>query len=199
MFTVGLTGGIGSGKSSAAKIFTDLGICVIDADLAARAVVGPGSAALQEIASHFGSAMLMANGALDRKALRTKVFSDPDARRWLEALLHPLIHRHIEEQLRNAGSAYAVLESPLLLETGQHKLTDRILVIDVPEEIQLQRALSRDGGDEQEIKSIIASQMGREERLSYAQDVILNTDGFDKLEQQVLLLHRKYLELAKHD
>jgi len=199
MFRVGLTGGIGSGKSCAAEIFKQLGICVVDADQAARAVVQPGSGALQKIAQHFGDQVITTAGELDRKALREKVFSDATERHWLEALLHPLIHRHINAALAQANSIYAVLESPLLLESGQYRLVNRILVIDAPEALQLQRTLARDGGNEEQVKAIIAAQMDREQRLSRAQDVILNAEGINHLEEQIRILHQHYLKLAEHD
>lgn len=196
MYVVGLTGGIGSGKSTVAKILMDLGIEVLDADVAARTVVEPYSPALDEIASHFGKEIIFPNGQLDRKALRSKVFGNDPELKWLESLLHPLIRQLLEEQLQKARSPYAVLESPLLLETNQHELANRILVVDAPEETQIQRALARDGGNEQEIRSIISAQMSREQRLALADDVILNDRGTEELESRVLSLHRDYLQFS---
>ena len=148
MFVVGLTGGIGSGKTAVSDRFATRGITIVDADIAARVVVEPGQPALTSIAEHFGEDILTANGELDRAALRAKVFADPDERVWLEALLHPRISECIGEQLAAAKSAYAVLVSPLLFETNQIRFTNRVLVVDVPEELQLERTMARDDNDE---------------------------------------------------
>ena len=141
---LGLTGGIGSGKSAAAQHFIDLGVHAVDADHAARWVVEPGRPALAQIVAHFGAGILQADGQLDRAALRTRIFQHPDERRWLEALLHPLIRQEIISNLAKAESAYAILVSPLLVESGQHLLTQRVLVVDTPEQLQLQRTMRRD-------------------------------------------------------
>lgn len=197
MYVVGLTGGIGSGKSTVAKIFADLGIILVDADQSSRVVVEPGSPALEKIIEHFGREVILPNGHLNRKALRTKVFSHQQELKWLETLLHPLIRQHIEQQLQSAESTYVILESPLLLETNQHKLTDRILVIDVPEDIQLQRALLRDNSCEKEIRSIMSAQSSRQVRLAMADDIIINDQDLENLKRRVLTLHQQYLKLAK--
>lgn len=197
MYVVGLTGGIGSGKSTVANIFSELGIQIVDADLSARAVVTPSSPALKKIAEQFGANVILTNGHLDRKALRAKVFSDEQALKWLEALLHPLIRLHIEQQLQNSSSAYTILESPLLLETNQHEMTDRILVIDVPEDVQIARALRQDNSNEKEIRKIMSAQCSRESRLAMADDIIVNDQKLETLTPFVQALHQQYLNFAK--
>ncbi len=196
-YVVGLTGGIGSGKSAAADTFRALGVHVVDADVLSREVVEPGQPALHAIAQHFGSDILNADGSLDRAALRKLVFSNHEHKHWLEALLHPLIADLIRLRLAEAGSDYAILESPLLLETEQHKLVDRVLVIDVSEETQLARAMARDGSDSVIIRSIIASQIERNERSRRADDVVCNEGSMDQLRQDIEALHRKYQGIAK--
>jgi len=192
---VGLTGGIGSGKSVAAQTFRALGIQVVDADALAREVVLPGRPALSKIAERFGSEIILSDGSLDRAALRTIVFSDPEQKTWLEHLLHPQIAELLQRRLNEAASAYVVLESPLLLETDQHSLVDRILVIDVSEEIQLARALERDGSDAGIIRSIIASQVDRTERVCRADDVVLNEGSPEQLDEAIRSLHSQYIEV----
>lgn len=195
-YVVGLTGGIGSGKSAAAEIFRVLGVHVVDADALAREVVEPGQPALVDIAKHFGSDILTAEGLLDRAALRKIVFSNPEHKFWLEKLLHPRIAKLMQLRLNESKSAYAILESPLLLETEQHKLVDRILVVDVTEETQLARAVRRDGSDVTTIKSIIASQIGRVARTQRADDLVLNEGSLEQLQENITLLHAKYLGIA---
>ena len=197
MFIVGLTGGIGSGKSAVAICFTRLGISVVNADTASRKVVEPGTPALQAIATHFGNTILLPDGNLDRTALRQRIFSDPAAKEWLEKLLHPLIAQWIGSQLSAAPGPYVILESPLLLETTQHRNVHRVLVVDVPENIQIARASVRDTDSVEQIKAIIASQIPRTERLARADDVIDNSGDIGDLVQQVDLLHRQYLEIAE--
>lgn len=192
---LGLTGGIGSGKSAAAEHFIKLGIDLVDADHAARWVVEPGRPALARIAEHFGASVLQADGQLDRAALRKLIFEIPQERLWLEALLHPLIAEEIRSHLARAQSPYAILVSPLLIESGQHARTRRILVIDLPEALQIQRSLARDGGSEAQIRAILAAQLSREERLRHADDVLSNDQGRAELHQQVERLHRFYMTL----
>ncbi len=194
---IGLTGGIGSGKSAAASMFADLGISTIDVDQAARQVVAPGQPALQSIAEHFGPQVLQANGSLDRKRLRELVFAAPQQRRWLEQLTHPLIRQLVNQQIDNASSAYVMLVSPLLVESGQHKRCDRILVVDVPPELQLARTRSRDGASSEQIQAIMQAQLSREQRLAHADDVINNSASLEHLQQQVQHLHQQYLALAE--
>ncbi|AJE22463.1 dephospho-CoA kinase [Azotobacter chroococcum] len=192
---LGLTGGIGSGKSAAARHFSDLGVYVVDADQAARWVVEPGRPALAEIAGHFGREILLADGSLDRAALRRRVFLSEEERRWLERLLHPLIRQEILASLKQASSPYAILESPLLVETDQHTMTQRILVVDVPESLQLERAMQRDQADRKQVEAIIKTQASREERLRHADDVLVNDRDLSWLQAEVERLHRFYLTL----
>ena len=196
MFVVGLTGGIGSGKSTVTRCFQDLGICTVDADDLSREVVMPGSKILNQIVEHFGITILSGNGTLDRDQLRRIVFTNPSEKDWLEALLHPLIAELIQSNIRACDSVYCILVSPLLLETDQHKLVDRILVVDVSEETQVARALDRDGGDPAIIKAIIASQTERKMRLGRADDIILNEQSEEALRLLVADLHNQYLQLA---
>jgi dephospho-CoA kinase len=197
MLTIGLTGGIGSGKTTVADCFAELGIELVDADLAAREVVKPGSPALAEIAARFGEEILLADGSLDRAALRAIVFADQEQRLWLEALLHPLINALLRQQLEACQSDYCLLVSPLLLETSQKELVDRIVVIDVSEQTQLTRTMARDGSDEQTIRGIIAAQIDRQSRLQAADDIIDNEKSVSALKQQVQALHEHYLQLAR--
>ena len=196
MFVVGLTGGIGSGKTAVSDRFAALGIEIVDADVAARIVVEPGRPALAEIAEHFGAEVIDPSGALDRAALRTRVFSDPDARRWLEQLLHPRIADEIRSGIEGATSPYTMLVSPLLLEAGQAAYAHRILVVDVPVEVQVARTMARDDNDEAQVRRIIAAQSPREDRLKRADDVIENDKGLDALDRAVAELHARYLALA---
>jgi dephospho-CoA kinase len=196
-YVIGLTGGIGSGKTAVSDYFAQLGVTVVDADVAARVVVEKGRPALAQIAEHFGSHILQADGTLDRAQLRTEVFKDPGARRWLESLLHPLIRQEIQDGLDNATSPYALLVSPLLVESGQNKLTQRVLVVDVPEELQLQRTINRDNNSPDQVKAIMAAQASRQQRLDNADDVIVNDGTLEQLHQQVEALHLKYLGLSE--
>lgn len=197
MFVVGITGGIGSGKTAATERFAALGITIVDADIASRIVVEPGAPALQKIAEHFGAHILLDDGSLNRAELRKTIFADPAEKVWLEQLLHPLIGAEIQRQLRTAKSAYVVFVSPLMTESNQYKLCDRILVIDAPEEVQLQRTIQRDNNDAEQVQRIIASQASRQHRLQYADDIIENTGSLDSLTQQVTKLHAHYLRLAE--
>ena len=193
---VGLTGGIGSGKTTVSDRFKSLGIQVIDADVVARQVVEPGSEALAAITEHFGAALLTEDGSLDRASLRQIIFSNEQEKSWLENLLHPLINTEIRSLLSQASSAYAILSSPLLLETQQHQLVDRILVVDTSEQLQIERASARDNAEQSQIHAIIASQMSRMERCNRANDIIQNYDGLNELYQQTDKLHQLYLEIA---
>lgn len=193
---VGVTGGIGSGKSAVTQRLEALGITVVDADLAARVVVEPGRPALQAIADHFGTGILAADGSLDRAALRQKVFADEQERRWLEQLTHPLIGEEILAQLQASTSAYTVLSSPLLLETTQKDLVDTVVVVDVPEAVQLERTMSRDDNDEAQVRRIMAAQISRDDRLALADIVIDNSGPLDALDGHVAALHSQLLEQA---
>lgn len=196
MLTIGLTGGIGSGKSAASDRFQDLGITVVDADVCAREVVEPGEPALAAIAAHFGAEILLADGGLDRRRLREIVFANAGERAWLEQLLHPRIRERIQQHLAAAQSPYALLVSPLLFEAKQDSLVDRVLLIDVPEALAQQRAAARDGVPESQIEAIMEAQMGRVERQARADDVILNDGDRGALHRQVDALHARYLALA---
>lgn len=196
-FIVGLTGGIGSGKSAAADCFRELGIELVDTDILAREVVEPGTTALDAIASRFGGSILKPDASLDRAQLRERIFADPEAKEWLEALLHPLINQLIIDRLAACDSPYCLLVSPLLLETRQSELADRVLVIDVSREIQLARTLLRDGSSEQTVEAIIASQIGRKERLARADDVIRNEGDLKELQAAVKAQHLLYLAMLE--
>ena len=199
MLTIGLTGGIGSGKSAAADCFRALGVDVVDADWAARVVVQPGQPALAKIAEHFGAGALLENGELDRTQLRRLVFDDAGEREWLEGLLHPLIREEIVQALEASRSAYGILESPLLIESGQFKLVDRICVVDLPEALQVERASGRDRSDPGQIRKIMGAQLSRAERLAKADDVLDNSGDLAGLRAQVEALHQQYLELLDKD
>jgi dephospho-CoA kinase len=193
---LGLTGGIGSGKSAAAQCFVDLGIHLVDADQAARWVVEPDRPALTQIAEHFGAGVLQADGTLNRAALRELIFKEPGQRVWLEGLLHPLIREEITQFLARAESPYAILVSPLLLETTQHQMVKRVLVIDVPESAQIERTVLRDNSNEEQVRAILKAQISREERLKRADDVIVNDRDLVWLRSQVQRLHDFYLTLS---
>ncbi|GGK76827.1 dephospho-CoA kinase [Amphritea balenae] len=199
MFVVGLTGGIGSGKSAVSRLFEAFGVTVIDADQVAREVVEPGEQALDNIAQRFGSDILLSNGSLDRSALRKIVFEEPRQRDWLEDLLHPLIRTRIMLKLEQSNSGYAMLASPLLLETDQHLLVNHILVVDVDVETQISRTVSRDSTDEVQVRAIIAAQMPREERVSKADDLIDNRGNEEQLKIVVEKLHREFMKKAQQD
>ncbi|NAS97320.1 dephospho-CoA kinase [Pseudomonas syringae pv. actinidifoliorum] len=192
---LGLTGGIGSGKSAAAQCFIDLGIDTVDADHAARWVVEPGRPALEQIAAHFGNGVLQASGELDRGALRKLIFEDPEQRRWLEALLHPLINQEIVSHLAKAKSPYAILVSPLLIESGQSRMVNRLLVIDVPQQVQIERTMLRDSSSQEQVEAILKVQIQREDRLRHADDVLVNDRDQAWLNSEVARLHHFYLTL----
>lgn len=202
MLVAGLTGGIGCGKSTASECFIALGVPVIDADQVARQVVEPGSEALGKIAAHFGDQLIQADGTLDRPALRRIVFDNERERNWLEALLHPLIRDRILdtlEQLDQDGHSYAILASPLLLETDQHLLISRVIVVDVPESTQIDRTMQRDGMEEAQVRQILAAQMDRDERLKHADFVLDNNGSPEQLKQAVAELHPKLKQQADEE
>ena len=195
---IGLTGGIGSGKTAAANYFSSAhGIHVVDADLKSRVVVEPGKPALQHIVDRFGAEILQQDGNLDRAALRQQVFSDADERIWLESLLHPLIREETLRDLNSATSPYVLLVSPLLIESGQHHLTSRVIVVDVPEALQLARTATRDQVSEDQVKAIMQVQSQREARLSQAHDIITNDRDLAHLHEQVNTLHQQYLAMLQ--
>ncbi|WP_119025679.1 dephospho-CoA kinase [Acinetobacter soli] len=192
-YIVGLTGGIGSGKSAASQWFEHQDIDVVDADVVAREVVQPGQPALEKIAQHFGDWVLQADGQLDRRALRDYIFQHPEARQQLETITHPIIRQSILSQLQQAQSAYVILVSPLLFETGQDRMTHRNLLVDVSEATQLKRASQRDAQSTEQIQKIIATQMPRSEKLKRADDVVHNEGTLDELYEQLMHLHTDYL------
>ncbi len=195
-FIVGLTGGIGSGKTTVANMFAHYNIALIDADIIARKVVKPKTPALQKIIEYFGQQFLLADGNLDRAKLREKVFNDHEAKKWLNNLLHPLIRTALLEELSTAKSPYCLLIAPLLIENKLTRYVDRILVIDVDEETQLSRAMQRDKNSQTLIKSIMQSQLPRQDRLAVADDIIDNTKTLENVHEQVAQLHQFYLKLA---
>jgi dephospho-CoA kinase len=193
---IGLTGGIGSGKSSCAALFHELGVPVIDADELAHALVAPGEPALADIITEFGPEYLAADGSLDRGKLRQRVFAEPASRRRLEAILHPLIRNNIKELVNSVQAPYCIVSIPLLLENGQTDLVDRILVIDIPEALQLSRTARRDGLAMDEIRPVLETQTDRSTRLAAADDVISNVGSLDELAAKVQALHQEYLSLS---
>ncbi|PCH59377.1 MAG: dephospho-CoA kinase [SAR86 cluster bacterium] len=198
MLTIGVTGGIGSGKSTVTALFEKRGITVVDADQLSREVVQPGQEALASIANHFGNQLLDEHGGLNRQILREIIFSQPLEKKWLEALLHPLIAKLLKDRLAQCQSQYCMLASPLLLETQQHQLVDRILVIDITPQLQLSRTLTRDKSSKEEtIKAIISAQISREQRLEKADDIIDNHKDLANILPQVEALHEKYCRLSR--
>jgi dephospho-CoA kinase len=197
MFVVGLTGGIGSGKTAVSDYFHKLGVDVVDADVVARIVVNPGTPALKKIAQHFGNDLLLSDGSLNRAALRQKVFADPTEKAWLENLLHPLIGQEIDNQLANASSPYVIYVSPLLLESQQNYRCHHILVVDAPVELQVERATARDNNTESMIRRIVKQQMPRAERLQQADDILVNDGDLESLYAKIDRLHQKFLRLPK--
>lgn len=195
-FVLGLTGGIGSGKSAASQWFEAQGITVVDADVVAREVVEIGQPALTQIQQAFGDWVLLADGSLNRRALREYIFQSPEARKTLENITHPAIRTSIIQQLDAAQSSYAILVSPLLFETNQHELTQHTLLIDATIELQIERASQRDGQNIEQIRNIIAAQMSREQKQTMADDIVLNDGHLDHLYAHLRLLHQKYLNMA---
>ena len=197
MFKIGLTGGIGSGKSAASDHFAKLGAGVIDTDLLSRELVAPGQPALGEIIDAFGSEILITTGELDRKRLRKRIFADPKARERLEQILHPRIREAMLERARRSRAPYVVFVIPLLIETGQQTLVDRVLVIDLPEHLQRQRVAARVRLNDEQITEILATQAGRQKRLDAADDVASNHGSLADLHRQIENLHRKYLHQSQ--
>ncbi len=195
-YAVALTGGIGSGKSAVADLFAELGVTVIDADAISHALTAPGGAALAPITAAFGAEVLCANTGLNRPLLRERVFADPAARRRLEAILHPMIRARMQAALAADQGPYALLAIPLLVETGQTGLADRVLVVDAPEALRIARVGRRSGLAPAAVRRIIASQATRAERLAAADDVIDNAGDRAALRPQVAALHARYLDLA---
>jgi dephospho-CoA kinase len=198
MLVVGLTGGIGSGKTTVANLFAELGVPIIDTDLIARQLVEPGKPALADIVRQFGDEILQADGELDRSRLADISFRDKALRLRLEAILHPAIRQEMLRQLKNLQAAYAIVVIPLLVETGQSQGLDRVLLVDCPEAEQITRVSKRDGRPLQQIQAILQSQATRQQRQAIADDVILNGGSLDDLRQQVRQLDHKYRNLTSH-
>ncbi|MFQ2203823.1 dephospho-CoA kinase [Aeromonas hydrophila] len=197
MYVVAITGGIGSGKTTVANQFAELGIEVVDADVIAREVVEPGTPALAAIAAHFGSEVITPDGQLDRRQLRERVFTDPQAKGWLNALLHPLIRTEMQRQCAAARSPYCLLVVPLLVENRLTALANRVLVIDVDEATQIERTCRRDGVSREQAQAILAAQASRAERLAAADDVLDNQNGTpEAIKSRILALHETYLAFA---
>ncbi|MCH7332764.1 MAG: dephospho-CoA kinase [Acinetobacter sp. 39-4] len=196
-FILGITGGIGSGKSAATQWFESQGIVVVDADIVAREVVDLGQPALKEIQLSFGEWVLLEDGNLNRRALREHIFQFPEARETLEKITHPAIRQSIIQQLQQAESPYVILVSPLLFETNQHELVHHTLLIDADEQTQLQRASQRDGQNEEQIRKIISVQMPRTQKQLLANDIVMNDGLLEHLHQQLKPLHLKYLQSAE--
>ncbi|GAK84632.1 dephospho-CoA kinase [Vibrio ponticus] len=195
---IGLTGGIASGKTTVANIFRDqFAIEIVDADVVAREVVEPGSEGLDAITARYGQTILQADGNLNRSALREIIFSQPEEKQWLDALLHPMIRRNMQQQLAQVSSEYALLVIPLMVENNLQQLADRVLVVDVDEELQVERTMNRDGVSRQQAESILQSQASREQRLAIANDVIKNHSQNQQLLPQITELHKKYLEMCR--
>ncbi|MFC1519794.1 dephospho-CoA kinase [Pseudomonadota bacterium] len=198
-FIIGLTGGIGSGKTTVANLFADLGIELVDADIIARQVVAKGSAGLQQIQQHFGASVLLDTGELNRPALREKVFNQPEQRLWLNNLLHPMIRQQMLQAVADAKSIYVIMVVPLLFENGLDRLVNTTLVVDIPPHEQIARTAKRDGVDSTQVEQIINSQIDREQRLQKADAIIDNTQTPEALRHTVQLLHQQYLDKASQD
>lgn len=196
-YRIGLTGGIASGKTTVANLFAALGATIVDTDLLAREVVALGSPLLAQIADHFGPAILAADGSLDRRELRSRVFADPAERHWLEALTHPAIRALTDERCDAAPGPYSIVAIPLLVETGAGARFDRVLVVDCDPALQLARLTARDGTTQEEAKRMLAAQASREARLAAADDIIVNDGDIASLRAQVERLHLQYVQAAK--
>ncbi len=197
MLIIGLTGGIGSGKSTVAELFREFGVPIFDADVEARRLVEPGQATLQALIREFGARILQPDGALDRAQLRSLAFSDSGLRQRLEAILHPPIRAALQRQIAAVHADYCIVVIPLLFESGQREWVDRVLVIDAPEERQISHTIARSGLDRATVQRIMAAQWPRAQRVAHADDIISNLGGFDDLRGPVARLHEDYLKQAK--
>lgn len=195
--TVGLTGGIASGKSLVGELFREHGVSVTDADLVARDVVAPGQPGLARLVEHFGTGILEADGSLARRRMRERVFADAEARQWLESLLHPLIHAELGRRRDAAPGEYQVLMIPLMVRTGMRDLVSRVLVVDAPETLQIERLMRRDGISQALAQAMLAAQESRQQRLEAADDVLFNDGNPDHLREPVSILHKHYQLLAQ--
>jgi len=197
-YVVAITGGIGSGKTTVANTFqNNHGISIVDADVIAREVVEPNTKGLMAITDHFGPSILLPNGQLNRAELRQRIFSNPTEKEWLNNLLHPLIREQMQHQLSLSTSCYTLLVVPLLVENKLQYLANRVLVVDVLEQTQINRTANRDRVNIEQIKAVLASQVSREERLAIADDVINNDHTIYNLDSEIALLHNQYLLLSK--
>ena len=196
-FIVGLTGGIGCGKTTVSDEFAKLGICVVDADIVARQMVAPGSDCLQAIATKFGESILLDNGHLNRAKLREAIFANPDDKKWLDKLMHPAIRKQMQDELKNADSDYAILSAPLLFENGLDKMVDVTLVVDISEQLQIERTTKRDDVDSEQIRNIIKAQIDRASRREKADFIVENNKPWAQIQPQIAPLHQKFIALAK--
>ena len=200
MLLIGLTGGIASGKTLVSDFFTALGVPVIDADILAREVVAPGSEGLKKLIDYFSDGILTSNNQLDRKALREIIFKNPSDRKIVDGILHPLIRQRSEDGIaryRDQGAAYIIYAVPLLVETKQVSRFDRVLLVDVPVELQIERIVSRDNSTRDQAQAIISAQASREERRAIATDIISNDKSVDSVREHVMQLHKQYTDLAQ--
>lgn len=197
---IGLSGGIASGKTTVANLFNEhFNIDIVDADIVAREVVALGSDGLKQITDHFGDSILLDDGTLNRSRLRELIFSDPKEKQWLNDLLHPMIRDKIDSDLSKITSPYGLLVAPLLVENQMQGMTDRVLIVDVPAEVQIERTMSRDNVSREQVASILKSQASREQRLAVADDVIKNHTKNQELLPQITDLHQKYLAISTVD
>ncbi|KLU16411.1 MULTISPECIES: dephospho-CoA kinase [Xenorhabdus] len=196
-YIVALTGGIGSGKTTISNAFSSLGVPLVDADIIAREVVAPSTPALQAITTRFGTNILSPDGSLNRAMLRQKIFAAPEEKQWLNALLHPLIQIDTQRQLTQVTAPYVIWVVPLLIENNLMHLADRVLVVDVPVEVQITRTMARDGVSREQVENILAAQASRQDRLEKADDVIVNHSSEQDLTSRVVELHQQYLKQAK--
>jgi dephospho-CoA kinase len=197
MLVIGLTGGIGSGKSTVAQLFADRGVPIIDADVAARKTTQPDSPAFTRIVKHFGNALVLPTGTLDRTKLRKIIFSDAKQRLWLEHLLHPLIRDEMKQEIDRLSAPYCIAVIPLLLEVEFYSFVNRILVVDAPEHAQIQRVAARDKASKSDIEAILKTQASRKNRKAHAHDIVLNDGIMADLIPQVEKLHEKYSQIGK--
>lgn len=196
-YVVALSGGVASGKSTIANLFAQLGVPIIDADIIARQVVEVGTDALAQIVKHFSTEILLPNGELDRSQLREIIFNNDHERLWLNNLLHPIIHKITQKQIAKQTAPYVIWVVPLLIENNLHQLADRVLMVDVPETLQMERLIYRDKISESLAKRMIRTQVPLAERLSYADDIIVNNGNLASLSEQVNKLHQQYLNNFK--